>query len=435
MPLVVLTSAQQIAGLKTVQPDLRFLFEEVGVRAEVQGVLGHHDFGRLNRFAGLETSLDGVRTVLETEFGLDPTASLAARGDMCDLLAAWEAARAQTKKESELRAESNFNETARPASQAETKAMLASFELSQGVLEHRLIPSRYLLGKKLEELMENQPEVERLIDITSKEDGDEEILQPQVGKDGRIFVKKGAKKEILAPRDAEELRLRYRVLTNAWVFAASKHPNRTWLIDFDAERSYGRLADYLLGPKVAMLTASPDYAKPTEGPTPSFAVVLHYEFEIRKAAYELVRLGTTSLDQGLRLAMRDAELRMMHFLQPFSFQLSKGKHGGGVAMPTGQDTNKERIEKKRLAHNMEKERKNEQNRKTQKLAAAKAAAAKTGKVVKGGKRHDKTPDGRQICFSFNIEEPRGGPCSGKCGRVHVCQYCFSEDHPSYKHGN
>ncbi len=31
--------------------------------------------------------------------------------------------------------------------------------------------------------------VEHLIGTTSKEDGDEEILQPQVGKGGRIFVK------------------------------------------------------------------------------------------------------------------------------------------------------------------------------------------------------------------------------------------------------
>jgi hypothetical protein len=183
-----------------------------------------------------------------------------------------------------------------------------------------------------------------------------------------------------------------------------------------------------------MLTASPDYSKPTEGPSPSFAVVLHYEFEIRKAAYELVRLGTTSLDQGLRLSMRDAELRMMHFLQPFSFQLSKGRQGGGGAVPADLSSNKKKEEKKRLAQSMEQTRKNEQARKTQKLAAAKAAATKGGKGKKD-KRHDKTPDGRQICFPFNIEDPRGGPCSGQCGRVHVCQYCFSEDHPSYKHGN
>jgi hypothetical protein len=240
MPLVVLNAIDHAAGMMKVQPDLRFLFEEVGVRQEVQGVLGHLGFGRMNRFAGLESSVEAVRTVLQTEFGLDPTVTLVARGDMCDLLAAWEAAKMQTKKEAELKVEANFNETSRPASTGETKAMLAAHEAVRGVLEHRLVPSRYLLGKKLEELMENQPEVERLVDITSKEDGDEDVLLPQLGKDGRIFVKKGAKKEVKVPKDPEELRLRYRLLTNAWMFAQSRHPNRNWLIDFDSERTYGQ---------------------------------------------------------------------------------------------------------------------------------------------------------------------------------------------------
>jgi hypothetical protein len=103
-----------------------------------------------------------------------------------------------------------------------------------------------MLGKKLEELMENQPEVEPWVDITSKEDGDEESLQPQVGKEGRILVRKGgAKKEILASqRGGASLALQGS--HECMGLRGVQHPKWTWLIDFDSKRSHGRLADYLL---------------------------------------------------------------------------------------------------------------------------------------------------------------------------------------------
>ena len=45
-----------------------------------------------------------------------------------------------------------------------------------------------------------------------------------------------------------------------------------------------------------------------------------------------------------------------------------------------------------------------------------------------GKMHWNTPDGRAICFKFNN---KGQKRSCKCGRVHVCQVCFSDQHPAY----
>ena len=32
---------------------------------------------------------------------------------------------------------------------------------------------------------------------------------------------------------------------------------------------------------------------------------------------------------------------------------------------------------------------------------------------------EKTPDGREKCFAYNL----GRPCAGNCGRVHTCIVC------------
>ena len=51
-----------------------------------------------------------------------------------------------------------------------------------------------------------------------------------------------------------------------------------------------------------------------------------------------------------------------------------------------------------------------------------------GKGKKGGKQaHDRTPDGRQICWRWNNPEER---CRFNCGRLHVCQLCFGQ-HPMH----
>ena len=50
-----------------------------------------------------------------------------------------------------------------------------------------------------------------------------------------------------------------------------------------------------------------------------------------------------------------------------------------------------------------------------------------GKRRKGKQLHDKTPDGRQICWKWNNPRER---CRFNCGRLHVCQYCFG-NHPMH----
>ena len=150
--------------------------------------------------------------------------------------------------------------------------------------------------------------MEKLCDVTSREEGEEEALTTEVGKDGRLSIRKGAKKEVKPPTDAEELRTRYRVLANAWLFASSRHPNRVWLADF-AEATYTKLADYLLGPKVFQLRATLNPNSPDTGPTASWDTVLRYEFEIRRAAYELVRADGFTLDAALTAAAKDSEVR------------------------------------------------------------------------------------------------------------------------------
>ena len=51
---------------------------------------------------------------------------------------------------------------------------------------------------------------------------------------------------------------------------------------------------------------------------PAWTTALHYEFQIRKAAYELVAEGT-KMEKALENAMEDGNLRQLHFTTPCQF--------------------------------------------------------------------------------------------------------------------
>jgi hypothetical protein len=409
MPLTVITQAESAAALTCVASNLRYIMDDVGVRIPVQEVVYHHGFNTMARFLGIEDTKVELRLAFDQVFGLKAADGVQQRCDVADLLSAWEMTKARVDSETKLRAEHSVMEHTQPATNMDLKSMLKAHERIHGELESRLTPGRYLLGTKLEEVQANEPEVEKLKDVTSRDDGDEETLTTEVGKDGRIVVKKGCKKEINDPQNPEDLRTRYRVLGHAWEFAELKHPGRAWLSGFGTQ-TYSALADYILGPKVLGLRVLRDPSNLNSEVKPAWLTVMHYEFQIRKAAFEQVRRGGVTAVTALNNAMKDPELRGLHFTSIFQIQATSGKKPDQVGVVP-------KHPKVDLIPRVKKDKVTK---------GGNAKAVRTPDMGKKGLAFT-TPDGRRICFKFHRP---GNLCDGSCGMVHVCQKCFG----SHKNG-
>ncbi len=332
MPLTVITAGKGQAAMAGVASNLRYIMDDVGVRLPVQEVLYHHGFNTMARFLGIEDTKVELRRAFTQVLGLTAADGVQQRCDVADLLSAWEITKARIETETKLRAEIAVNETTQPASNMDLKSMLKAHERIHGELESRLTPGRYLLGTKLEEVQANEPEVEKLKDVTSRDEGDEETLTTEVGKDGRIVVKKGCKKEINDPQNPEDLRTRYRVLGHAWEFAEPKHPGRAWLLGYGTQ-TYSTLADYIFGPTVLGLRILKDPSNPNSEVKPAWLTVMNYEFQIRKSAFEQVRRGGVTAVTALSNAMKDPELRGLHFASILQIQAtSSGKKQDSVGV-------------------------------------------------------------------------------------------------------
>jgi hypothetical protein len=406
MPVLSITAAEATAAMALGASALRYIMDDLAVRAEVQAVVYHQGFNTIPRFVGIEETKASVRQAAEQLFGLKGSDGIQERRDLADLVNVWENAKIQHTKTLELRAERIALDLVQPAGALDASSMRKAHERIHGDLESRLVPGRYLLGTKLDQVQSNEPEVEHLKDVGSKDDGDEETLTSEVGKDGRLVIRKGIHKEVPPPKDAEELRTRYRLLGHAWEFAGLKHPGRTWLVDYGVA-TYAKLADYVLGPKVAGLRVLRNPSDANSEVRPNWQTVLNYEFQIRKKAFELVRKGNITAVAALEAAMIDQEIRGLHFIA--IFQVQSVSRAQAKAEPGNKTNGPKKAQK-------------------QQKGSTKKTEGST-KTHSGGKfkmeLKSVTPDGREICYKFGRKSSK---CDGSCGRVHVCQVCLKSDH-------
>lgn len=153
---------------------------------------------------------------------------------------------------------------------------------------------------------------------------------------------------------------------------------------------------------------------------PDWAVVLSFEHKLRKEAFKLVLNDGFTLADALRDVTKNAELKEAFFTTPIALRAASG-------IDNPPQSKWPRTSAKGFG--------------AQFKGSFKSAPKGKGKGrSKGnGKPFDerlqglvllwRTPDGRDLCFSYNH-----GSCDGNCGRIHKCRVkgCL-KDHPAVKH--
>ena len=108
------------------------------------------------------------------------------------------------------------------------------------------------------------------------------------------------------PKGPEELRKLHRVMWTAWTVVRLKHLEQRALQGIGRE-VYEELLDYVLGEKC--------WERSAVGKSISWDGLLTYELQIRKEAAKHANRGKGSLAEGIRFAMRDANLRTEYYVE------------------------------------------------------------------------------------------------------------------------
>jgi hypothetical protein len=165
--------------------------------------------------------------------------------------------------------------------------------------------------------------------------------------------------------------------------------------------------------------------------TPSFAQILHYEYQIRKEQAKLNTKGHSFKD-ALEAACKDYSIRERHFVTPMAVSAisarppadpprrprsrspRRGNRGSGSSGGRSGGYDGGRNGGKGSNKGVGK-------------GSGKGCSKGKGKRGTKGGGAIRTPDGKQICFAYNNAEEK---CPGNCDRAHVCRKCLGS-RPSY----
>ena len=417
------------AALALGADDLKWIFEECSISARAQAILISGGMNTTRRLAHFAHGEEAFRAGLKSQFALDAVENLQTRMLVADIISAWSDASKQVAREADIRAERRTNDYKEPPRQAECKSMRAAFIAVHGELDDKLVPGRFLVGSKLEELVDNEAVAEKLEEVTSREDGEDDVLLSDVGSNGLLRVRKGVAKKTALPRDGEELREKYTLINNVWLFARTRYANREWLQTV-TPLTYNFLAAFILGATVKNLPSAklgpnkvvlhPDWD----------GVVLPYEFEVRKLMYKLIRDKKLPLLEAMVLACKHGETRSLHLTAPFHQQVARYTDAS-IATPPANSQWQQGHQQWKM---------NQQGRTLpwyRESAYGSGKGQNTGKGEGSTGRSDgvrgshkrfaglftETAHRKPICFNYN-----NGSFPGDCGKEHVCQRCGKQGH-------
>lgn len=376
--------------------DLRFLLVDKQVPEACMDKLAVMGFLTVSKFALIEDSRAAVRAMLVSEFSLNPAERPDDRQKQAAFIEAWETAVERARREKEDDANLRSARLPRTMPKPDHLALQSAFHKAYFELSEDLTPSHTLVEFRLDMIEQGEVKGETLRAITSLADVQEGRLGATIDNAGMVRIRTGSQ-EVKMPTDESTLRRRLKIWGFSWLFAKLKQPGRLWLKDVEPQVIYDYV-DYLFGEQVMGLEAKDPNGKVVS--RPSFDLLLSCELQLRKKQAKLINNGLT-FATALRDAMKDAETKTRYFTTPLAIS--------SMHNALSEDASPKRRWKDPKDGEGEKKRKGKGEPK--------------GKG-KGGKLHNKTPDGRPICYRYG----KTPDCTGSCGFVHCCRKCFGQ-HP------
>ncbi len=236
---------------------------------------------------------------------------------------AWRASRERIKKQTELDAEARAEGRAREMPRPTQISLRKAYEEIHGEVDDSEFPASSYNNDRMTQIEEGEFRAEALSQVISFEEAREEAgdlsdMNLTLTKSSTVKLTR-ARLKVPMPRDPEELRARYRTMQLHWELMKMKHADRE-IFKHLSDKTWAKILEYLLGPKVWKYRSN-------KGVGLTWEDLLTYEFEIRKRAMRRVTSHGETIDEALKEAMNNDELRSLHFTLALVTSGSKAKEG------------------------------------------------------------------------------------------------------------
>lgn len=413
-PRITLTREQAVAAREAAAPDLRFLLDRENVDESSQDIIFHLGITTIRMFAAVARDADDFRAMIRSSgLGFDPHGGMGDRIKVAALVVAWSTAQTRAVKRSEHEAEMDVRKEPKPLSGSDFVAMREAFEKRWWEIADKRTPAKSYVERILDGIEKADLRAEPLSEVVNLDEQQPDVLLAKWDTSGNLKAVR-APTSVPLPAGTEELRARLQLLGHGWMFAGLAQPTCAVLHGVTPQL-WQEYLEYVLGEFVLGLHAYD--ASGSRVGSPPWSLVLSYEHEMRKHMCRLMQKRGMPLPEALRSAMQDAVLKERYFTTPLATHAAAARgHAQKAAGPPPEK--KARVGDKRAAPGRS------PNMRREPPAGRLDSSGPHPKKYSGA---NSTPDGRAICFLFNLERCK----KNKCKFLHVCGRCFKE-HPMAK---
>ena len=402
------TPARRANAISLLDADFHGLLQIKEVNETVQAKLAIARMRTISRLSTVADDRAGMRKFCVDTLGLDESADVI---DIASMVDSWESSSTRMTVRHKAEAEAGLASQPRALHKVEIQDLLTKFQSVHGLkLEDRNTPAASTLEQIFDQVEQGELKNMSLVQFVSREDAEADVLGATIEKGtGALKVKKGYG-ECPKPKTPEEFRRRMAVVSHSYLLAQLKFPQKAILRDLQPMH-FLKYLDLMLGEHVLGLKAKNQAGETVA--SPDFDLMLsYYDFQIRRNMVKLANEGRL-LHEALREAMSDTTIKERYFLTPNVYsQVAMGQ--------SRSESWRSRSPPGERSWAADRGRDWEKGRGKSKKGGGKSKGKKGGKQL-----HDRTPDGRQICWRRNNPRER---FRFNCGRLHVCQACFGP-HP------
>ena len=328
---VTLTDAQ-CEVLPTLEPSFEHLLHDAKVDPATILALRHCQITDRQTFAALDDTVDGLKTVA-LDMGIDISGGgMPHKREFARITTAWKKARAEA--DIKVTTEALQRQHGEPIAMLpeDWTSVVVQFKKKYGTdLPDEELPAQAYYEDFQERLSAGMLRAESSDQVISMAEAEEQERQkPDPPKqfgihlDSKLTLQTRRRYTGTAPKNTEELRAKYKVMSNMWLLAQLRQPGRSLLSDLQ-RTTFSRILKQLLGKEDFGLK------KELQGKflaAPCWELCMSYEFELRREAYKQCRETTIGISAAWWNAYRSQQHRMMHWLQLVSLANSSSSSSG-----------------------------------------------------------------------------------------------------------
>ena len=311
---------EQRARAIALEPAFEHLLREVGVDEATIWALRHARINDRETFTGLVESASELKEI-STDLGIDISfGGMPHRRELSKLTTAWKRAKAQAEVKEQTEALQKQHGERITLLPEDWTSIMVQFKARYGNdLTDDELPAQAYFEDFQERLAAGMLRAEPLDHVISQAEAEEQdrtkpepARQYGIHLDSRLTLQTRRKYTSSNPKDIEELRAKYDVMSNLWLLAQMRQPGRVLYADL-SPNTFPRMLKELLNKKNFNLKK--ELLDDKNVVAPPWNHCLTYEYELRKEACRIARETATGISAAWWSAYNSSEHRMLHWLQ------------------------------------------------------------------------------------------------------------------------